>query len=76
MTVEKDPATLSQVERCYQLYQKGGNPRVKAGSIGAVDALACLGVEVNSNGLTISVDFKRMTSMVVGSKTVRQIRRS
>ncbi|CAJ1422474.1 unnamed protein product [Effrenium voratum] len=49
----------AQVERLFQDYKRSGSHRV----------------QVESSGKTISLDFKLMTSMVLGSKTVRQIQR-
>jgi len=48
-----------EVESLFQEYQRGGNRRA----------------QVETRGMKISLDFKLMTSMVLGSKTVRQIRR-
>eukprot|EP00434_Breviolum_minutum_P002546 symbB.v1.2.002252.t1/scaffold92.1/size545918/9 len=48
-----------EVEHLFQEYQRGGNRRA----------------QVETRGMKISLDFKLMTSMVLGSKTVRQIRR-
>lgn len=48
-----------EVERLFQEYQSGGQQRVT----------------VKTGKIEISLDFKLMTSRVVGSKTVRQIRR-
>eukprot|EP00913_Durusdinium_trenchii_P003643 g3371.t1 len=54
-----DEDCQAEVEQLYQQFKNGGHHRA----------------EVQTKGKRISLDFKLMTSMVVGSRTVRQIRR-